>query len=156
MKPDGSPLADDIVSAGFFRVVGIPLLAGRLFTPEEERDPNRRSVIINEAMALKYWPGVDPIGKRFSVVAPPKQVWRTVIGVVGNAQIAGRESAVLPEMYWPILNYPDLKFVRAHFLRSEQRYLPQLAVRFALLIERSCPGPPRCRIKSTVGWDHDA
>lgn len=111
-KPDGSPLADDIVSAGFFRVMGTPLLSGRVFSQEEERDPKRIVVVINEAMARKYWPGADPVGKRFSTSPPgSKPDWRTVIGVVSNLQMAGRESGPLPEMYFATADYPDVKFI---------------------------------------------
>ena len=111
-KPNDSPLADDIVSAGFFRVMGAPLLEGRLFTPEEELDKKRTFVIINEAMAHKFWPGVDPIGKRFATSPPgTKQNWHTVIGVVGTLQTAGRESDPLPQIYWAIAGDPDLRFI---------------------------------------------
>ncbi len=111
-QPGGTPLADDIVTADFFRVMGAPLLSGRLFTPEEERDPKRNAVIINEAMARKYWPGADPIGKRFSTSPPGSQRnWHTVIGVVGNMQLANRESGPIPQMYFATADYPDPKFV---------------------------------------------
>jgi predicted permease len=111
-KPTESPLTDDIVTADFFRVMGAPLLAGRLFTLEEERDKSRPVVIINEAMAQRFWPGVNPVGRRFSASPPkPKRTWHTVIGVVGNMQLANREAEPVPEMFWAIADNPDLKFV---------------------------------------------
>jgi predicted permease len=111
-KPDGSPLADDIVTADFFRVLGAPLLSGRLFTREEERDPQRNAVIVNQSMARKYWPGIHPLGKRFSTSPPgSKPNWHTVIGVVGNMQMAARESGPIPQMYFATADYPDVKFV---------------------------------------------
>lgn len=111
-KPDGSPLADDIVSANFFRVMGAPLLAGRPFTQEEELDPKRTTVIVNEAMARKYWPGADAVGKRFATSPPgTRQNWHTVIGVVGTLQTAGRETGPLAQIYWATADDPDLKFI---------------------------------------------
>jgi predicted permease len=111
-KPVDSPLADDIVTRSFFHVMGAPILAGRVFTPEEERDPKRSAVVINEAMARKFWPGIDPVGKRFSTSPPGSDPhWHIVIGVAGNMQMAGPESAPIPQMYFPTADYPDLKFV---------------------------------------------
>jgi len=95
---EGRPLTDSPVhggagmrpvSARYFEVFRIPLLRGRMFT---ERDDSAASgaVIINQAMAKKYWPTGDPIGERLSVdkytgpefEAPPRQI----IGIVGDVR----------------------------------------------------------------------
>ena len=59
-------------------------------------------VVINEAMAKKLWPGVDPIGhtlKMFSATAP----WVTIVGVVADVKSRGIQGDVPPTMYLPIL-----------------------------------------------------
>ncbi|MCP5110739.1 MAG: FtsX-like permease family protein, partial [bacterium] len=108
----GGALGDDLVSANFFSVMGVPLLGGRFFTPEEDLDPSREVAVINEAMAAKYWPGENPIGKRFTPDVPREgRRWRTVVGVVGNMQLKGRENEPIPQMFWAVADYPDPKFV---------------------------------------------
>ena len=59
-----------LVSAGYFRAMEIPLRRGRFFDPAEER--NAGTVIVNEEMAARYWPGEEPVGQRLrSPVARP-------------------------------------------------------------------------------------
>src|SRR5262249_16582257 len=54
------------VAPNFFRALGIQLRRGRAFT-NDERDPNRPApALVSESTAARLWPGVDPIGKRFS------------------------------------------------------------------------------------------
>src|SRR5216110_1588330 len=67
--PDEQPNADYVqVSEDYFSTLGIPLVAGREFTRND--DENAPPVtIINETMAAKYWPGKDPIGQRLKVKA---------------------------------------------------------------------------------------
>ncbi|HXG64194.1 MAG TPA: ABC transporter permease [Blastocatellia bacterium] len=82
---------------GYFKTMGIPLIAGRDF---DERDVigAPEVVIINEAMAREFWPDEDPLGKRLAVGDGP---WRTVIGVVGNVKYRGLDADTRQEMYWP-------------------------------------------------------
>jgi predicted permease len=53
------------VSPGYFHTLGIPIIRGRHFTEQEIRD-KRPYVVISQAMAERFWPGQDPIGKRFN------------------------------------------------------------------------------------------
>jgi putative ABC transport system permease protein len=92
------------VSADYFRTLGI-LLRGRAFT---EYDVKLSSVaIINEALAERYWPNEDPLGKRILIaksnIAPKGGQWREIIGIAGNVKHTGVEAAPLPEMYEPTL-----------------------------------------------------
>lgn len=52
----------NIVSAEYFRTLGVPILRGRPFS---EADALSQSAVISQAMANRFWPGADPIGKRF-------------------------------------------------------------------------------------------
>jgi predicted permease len=54
------------ISPGYFTTVGIPLLSGRDFSPHDSAE-SQTVVVINEALAEKYWPGQNPIGKRMMV-----------------------------------------------------------------------------------------
>jgi predicted permease len=70
-----------IVSPGYFKVMKIPLVAGRDFT-EQDDDRAPGAAIINQTMAARFWPGQDPIGRKF------KDAWRmmTVVGVAKNGK----------------------------------------------------------------------
>ena len=68
-------------SADYFKVMGIELKRGRLFDNTDVPDSTAVSVIINEALAQQYFPGVDPIGKR---VGGGFGVPQTIVGVVAN------------------------------------------------------------------------
>ena len=68
----------------YLSTFGIPLIRGRNFTPEEQRE-NRLVVIVSKNLADRYWPGQDPVGNRLkwggaASLAP----WQTVVGVAGD------------------------------------------------------------------------
>ena len=70
------------VNDGFFDVLGIPVVAGRNFVPADRELPN---ILIDEAMARRYWPGHTPIGK--SIFTGGKRL--DVVGVVRDSGLAG-------------------------------------------------------------------
>jgi putative ABC transport system permease protein len=86
------------VSPGYFRTLGIPLRQGREFGPHDIRS-SLPVAIVNEAMARRYWPDENPLGKRLK----SDQAWRTVVGVVGNVKRFALEDQPAPEFYIPLL-----------------------------------------------------
>jgi putative ABC transport system permease protein len=88
-------------STGYFQTMGIPLLAGRLVT-EQDVTNNTGSVLINEAMAKRFWPGEDPLGKRISTATSSGQQtqWQTIVGVVGSVRHLGLDVEPRPEIYY--------------------------------------------------------
>jgi putative ABC transport system permease protein len=88
-------------STGYFQAMGIPLLSGRLVR-EEDVTKNTGAVLINEAMAKRFWPGEDPIGKRISTATGTGQNtrWQTIVGVVGNVRHLGLDIEPRPEIYY--------------------------------------------------------
>jgi len=87
------------VSPGYFRTLGMPLRQGRDFEPQDRRG-SLPVAIINEAMARRYWPGENPLGKRLRADGV---AWRTVVGVVGNVRRFALEDLPKPELYMPLL-----------------------------------------------------
>src|SRR5215207_8795881 len=74
------------VSDGYFQTLGIPLKQGRVFTTADRTDVGP-VIVINEAMAQRYWPKGNAVGARVHIGPPdPSAPWITVIGVVGNAR----------------------------------------------------------------------
>jgi putative ABC transport system permease protein len=89
------------VSIGYFRAMGIPLLSGRSFAPDDER---MDVAIVSESMAKRYWPGQDVLGKRFGVNCArqwPKCDWNTIVGVVGDVKEMGAAAEPAAAMYFP-------------------------------------------------------
>ncbi len=77
-------VGQETISAGYLKILGVPLLRGRNFDPRD-RIGSEPVALINEAVAHEYFAGSDPIGQRIRVGEPSeKNSWRTVIGIVGN------------------------------------------------------------------------
>jgi putative ABC transport system permease protein len=92
------------VSPHYFSVFRIPLLRGRAF---EDRDTGKseRVLIINQAMAKKYWPKGDPIGQRITIgkgLGPQfEEPTRQIVGIVGDVRENGLKTSDQPVMYVP-------------------------------------------------------
>jgi putative ABC transport system permease protein len=95
-----------IASDGYFAAMGMPVRQGRDFDRHDDQG-KPLVAIVSEAFAKRYWPGQNPIGKRFSVLATSMSP-RTVIGVVGDARHnpnVGREP-LAPAVYFPVTQRP--------------------------------------------------
>ncbi len=94
----------DGASPGFFQTVGSRLVAGRFFDGTEQPD-GQRVAVINEQMAKSYWPGVNPIGRRFRWGRQDSDTtqsrWRTVVGVVADMRRTGVDMPVREEAFVP-------------------------------------------------------
>jgi putative ABC transport system permease protein len=84
-------------SLGFFAAMGIRLRQGRLFS---EADYGGSNIVINEALARRFWPEGDAVGKRVDLCSlNPKPCWSVVVGVIGNVHQYGLESAPTFDVY---------------------------------------------------------
>lgn len=100
--PGENPLLDAaVVSGDYFRAMGIPLLRGRRFTDADDEGAPR-VVLVSDALVRRFWPGLDPIGRRihFGGAADTNEAWMSVIGVVGDVR-RELEAAPRPEIYLP-------------------------------------------------------
>jgi putative ABC transport system permease protein len=87
-------------SPGYFQTMGIPLLSGRLVTDQDIAN-NLGLVLINDALAKRFFPGEDPVGKRISNATNNGQTqWQTIVGVVGNVRHLGLDIEPRPEIYY--------------------------------------------------------
>ena len=93
------------VTAGYFETIGIPIERGRSFEARDDED-HPLVVIVNEAMAHKFWPGQDPVGKRLKF---GDETWRTIVGIVGDVHHHGLGIAPEPEMYVPWGQVPNVE-----------------------------------------------
>ncbi len=89
------------ISPGYFRTLGIPLLAGRDFDARDDRNAPPVA-IVSESFAAKYWKGEDPLGRRIKMGERQSELpWVTVVGVVGDVRHAGLAASALPMYYRP-------------------------------------------------------
>jgi putative ABC transport system permease protein len=89
-----------IVTKNYFQTMGVPLIAGRLFTDEEEIGKPWRT-IISKRVADLLWPGQDPIGRTIVLWKSQGDNRAEVIGVVGNMRERGLENDPTLAVYLP-------------------------------------------------------
>jgi putative ABC transport system permease protein len=94
------------VSADYFRAIGTPLIRGRFFTAADNADAPP-VMLINQALAKKYWPNEDPVGKRIVMGGmSTNPTWITIVGIVGDIKHTGFDAEPKPEMYVPFAQDP--------------------------------------------------
>jgi putative ABC transport system permease protein len=89
-----------IISNDYFRAMGIPRVRGRLFAVSDD-SLAPKAAVINRALAEQYWPGLDPIGRRFGFYNTDSSSI-TVVGMVGNVRDKGLDEDPTPQVYFPI------------------------------------------------------
>ncbi len=114
------------VSSAFFTTLRAKLLRGRYFSDAE--DASKPSVvIINQALARKYFPGQDPIGKKLGDTdLSPKSITE-IIGVVEDVKDGALDSEIWPAVYYPFNQNTDTYFsLIVRTSQAEQSLLPTL------------------------------
>jgi putative ABC transport system permease protein len=111
--PPGQRPSADItrISPDYFRVMGIRLLKGRVFT-EQDRSDGTQVCMIDETFAQKHWLGEDSLGKRvkFGSLENKDSPWMEVVGVVNHVKHYGVDQDSRIEMYLPYTQSPFPNF----------------------------------------------
>jgi predicted permease len=97
----------------YFRALGIPLVRGRFLTAADNAD-SPHVMVINQALAEKYFSHEDAVGKRITSHDNPKETdWTTVVGVVGDVKDQANSRGTEPAFWWPELqqSFPDMSLV---------------------------------------------
>jgi putative ABC transport system permease protein len=116
----------DIISGGFFSAMRIPLLAGRDF--DDADDSSKPNVaIVSEAMARRYWPGLNPVGRRFLMTAgvAPRAPF-TVVGLAKDAKYRSLTEPPTPFVYMAYQQRPLAPLFMGAVVRTSGQ--PQAAV----------------------------
>lgn len=92
-----------IVRPDYFQTMGATLVSGRDFTTRDN-DKSPGVVIVNEALARRYWPKESPLGKRMTVA---EDGLREIVGVVKDVRQQEWTAATDPEVYLPHLQAPS-------------------------------------------------
>jgi putative ABC transport system permease protein len=92
------------VTPDYFRVIGVPLVAGRFFTPDDAigRAP---VVIVNAAMSARHFPSEDPVGHQLAIHAGKGEPLQ-IVGVVGDLRQTSLAEPPEPQMYTPFYQAP--------------------------------------------------
>jgi putative ABC transport system permease protein len=93
-----------IVTPEYFRLLGIPLRAGRTFNAHDD-EAAAEVVIINQEAARRFWPNRDPIGDEIHVgvnlTSGERSGQKTIVGIVGDVKYGGLDADAQPELYLP-------------------------------------------------------
>ena len=87
------------ITPEYFRAIGLTLLRGRFFdgSDMEETQP---TIIVNDTLARRYFPGEDAVGKRLKFTKPDiESPWQTIVGVVSDEKQDSLSAEVKPEIY---------------------------------------------------------
>ena len=98
--PNEAPLVEyRYIYGDYVRTMGVRLIEGRLLDSRDRKGAT--TVMINQAMARKFWPNVDPIGKRFGQGSDHSK-WYEVVGVLADVRSTGLARSVPYEFYQSI------------------------------------------------------
>ena len=86
---------NSLVSAGYFRAMGIPILRGRDFTAQDRSD-SLPVAVINDALAREYFPWRDPLGQRFHW---GDRALFTIVGIAGDVHLSALDADPPPTIY---------------------------------------------------------
>ena len=101
------------VSPDYFRALGVPLVRGRFFTPDDTAN-SQPVTIISESLARRYFPNTDPIGQKIQESSPNKNnsPYMDIVGVVGDLKYWGLESKTATAYYQPYTqNFSNAAFL---------------------------------------------
>jgi predicted permease len=130
-----------IASDDYFHAMGIPLLAGRFFTPSDNlQSPG--VVLVNRSFAARNWPGDDPLSQRVS--ANGGKTWFTVVGVVADVR---QQLALEPvdEVYAPLRQVP---YVTTNWAIRARGDIADLAPRVREAVRATDPDQPIHRLRT--------
>ena len=108
--PEYSAVAESVIeryiSPGYFRMLGISLVRGREFEEQDVRGAHR-VIVVNEAMARRFWGTLDVVGKQVGVSNDGKETpeWNEIVGVVANVRDVGIQDEVRPEYFLALFQW---------------------------------------------------
>jgi Acidobacterial duplicated orphan permease len=91
----------NIVGNDYFKTMKIRLLEGRTFEPQDDNPDAMRIVMVNQALAKRFWTG-SPIGRRVNPGFSDPKVWFTIVGIVEDTKNTGMDKPAGPELYFQV------------------------------------------------------
>jgi len=144
--PADAEVGDILVSANYFRTLGITLVAGRFFT-EADNGAAPAVAIVSETLARRYFSSESPIGRRLRVdeedpmmcctaASPVTGVWREIVGVVRDIRQSSLEEQPAATLYRPysqIVEHDMYLMVRMGSANDAARIAKDVSARLALV-----------------------
>jgi predicted permease len=91
------------ITANYFSVMKIPLIAGRFFNDSDDGTDGPKRLIVNQTFAARFFHGENPLGKRVRFTYSDKQPYREIVGVVGDIADSGLDSPPQPSLFVPFV-----------------------------------------------------
>ncbi len=98
------------VTPDYFSTIQARLIRGRFFTRADE-DAGHKVAVINETLANKYFPGEDPVGKKYGDMGLSPDSIKEIVGVVEDIREGSLDTEIWPAEYLPFSQDPDTGFV---------------------------------------------
>ena len=107
-------IMDSVVEPDYFATLETPIVSGRAFS-DRDTGASPRVAIVNETMAARYWPGRDPIGKRFRLDRPDA-LWIDVVGVAADGKYRQLTESPRPFFFVPLAQ--EFRYSRTLVIRT--------------------------------------
>ena len=133
---------------GYFAAMKIPILKGRGFNSGDAGGPG--VAVINEAMAKRFYPDVDPIGRRVRPSGPDTASWFTIVGVAKDVKQGGLDQNVGTELYFNIEQGPRINQYAPNaynFVLRSTRPVKALAPAIQQVVRSMDPGLPIVQLR---------
>ncbi|HEY9501422.1 MAG TPA: ABC transporter permease, partial [Pyrinomonadaceae bacterium] len=115
------------VSSEYFNTLQAKLLRGRMFADAEDLS-KPRVVVINQTLAKKFYPGEDPIGRRFGDFDQSPKSMKEIIGIVDDIREGALDSEIWPAYYYSLNQQPDNGYwVVARTSQADEALIPTVA-----------------------------
>lgn len=149
-EPGSGPMVNYTFSAGdYFKTMGIKVIAGRTFAPEDHGS-SLGNVVISKTAAKLLWPDQDPIGHRLQREGWDN--WNTVVGVVDDVMQYGYRDTPQPLVYFPLVGATPTQYRLSspgYVIKTARAETIQPEVR--ALIREVAPEAPMYRIYTMAG-----
>jgi putative ABC transport system permease protein len=157
-EPDAArPVANLRCVAGSYpRIAGIPIRLGRSFSDAEAADPRTALVLVNDTMARRYWPGLNPLGRRLQLAdSPTPDVWLTVTGVVGDVSQRNPGDEAQNQIYLPLASACDRNISFVVRAVHDDRAIVAPARQAIAALDRNLPINARTMRDVYAWFEHD-
>ena len=103
-----------VISPDYFATLDVPIIRGRGLT-DGDSETSEQVIVINQAMAQRFWPGEDPLGKRMAIGESSKILRGAIIGISGDMRHASLSDAAVPTAFisyrQDLESWPRMAFV---------------------------------------------
>ena len=126
--PEGQrrSVRNNTIGPDFFAVMGLPVVAGRGFGPQDT-EKSQRVAVISESMAQRFFPNGSPLGKRFGINGEASSDQIEVVGVVRDAKYGTLTEEFRPMAFYPYTQQPGaLDNLLVRFSGSPGSVVPQI------------------------------